>query len=47
MGHHQPPTSIKTDNTTTLGDVTNTIKRKRTKSIDMIFYWVRDQMNQK
>ena len=38
MGRSQSPTPIKTDNTTALGVVTNTIKRKRTKSIDMIFY---------
>ena len=47
MGHPQPPTPIKTDNTTSLRVVTNTIMRKRTKSIDMRFYWVRDRMNQK
>ena len=47
MGYHQPPTPIKTDNTTALGVVPNTTKRKRTKSIDMRFYWVRDRMNKK
>ena len=45
MGHLQPPTPIKTDNTTALGVVTNTIKRKRTKSMDMRFYWVRVRMD--
>ena len=35
MNHPQPPTPIKTDNTTALGVLTNTTKRKRTKAIDM------------
>ena len=35
MNRPQPPTPIKTDNTTTLGVITNTTKRKRTKAIDM------------
>ena len=46
MGHHQPSTPIKTDNTTTLGVVTNTIKRKRTKAMNTRFHWVRDRMGQ-
>ena len=45
MGHHQPSTPIKTDNITALGVVTNTIKRKRTKAMDMRFYWVRNRIN--
>ena len=47
MNHPQPPTPIKTDNTTALGVITNTIKRKRTKAMDMRFHWVSDRMNQK
>ena len=47
MGHPQPPTPIKTDNIIALGVVTNTIKRKRTKSIDTRIYWVMDRMNKK
>ena len=47
MNHPQPPTPIKTDNTTSLGVITNTIKRKNTKDMDMRFHWVSDRMNQK
>ena len=47
MNHPQPPIPIKTDNTTALGVITNTIKRKRTKAMDMRFHWVADRMNQK
>ena len=37
MGYPQPPTPIKTNKTPSLGVVTNTIKRKRTKDMDMRF----------
>ena len=47
LGHLQPPTPIKTDNTTVLGVVTKTIKISRTKAMDMIFHWIHDQINQK
>jgi hypothetical protein len=42
MGHSQPPTPIRTDNTTARGIVTGTIKQKRSKAIDMRFYWLKD-----
>ena len=35
MGHSQPPTQMKTDNTTVLGVVTNNIASKCLKSMDM------------
>ena len=41
IGHPQPPTPNKTVNTTALGVVTNTIKSKITKAMDMLFYWVK------
>ena len=47
MGHPQPPTPIQTDNSTALGVVKNTIQPKRTKAMDMRFYWLRDRENQK
>ncbi len=46
MGHTQPPTPIQTDNSTALGVVNNTIQPKRTKAMDMRFYWLRDRENQ-
>jgi len=45
MGHPQPPIPIKIDNTTALGVVTNTTKRKRTKAMDIRFHWLTDRQN--
>jgi len=47
LGHKQPATPIKTDNSTAQGIVTNTIKQKRSKAMDMQFYWLRDRTMQK
>ena len=47
MGHPQPATKIKTDNSTTDGFVNNTIKQNRSKAIDMRFYWLKDRQQQK
>jgi hypothetical protein len=46
MGHPQPPTPIQTDNSTALGVVTNNILPRRTKAMDMRFWWLRDQDEQ-
>ena len=43
MGRLLPPTQIKTNNTTVLGVVTNTITRNRTKAMDMRFHWLTDR----
>jgi hypothetical protein len=47
LGHPQPPTPIKTDNSTATGIINGTIKQKRSKAIDMRFYWLRDRVKQK
>ena len=47
MGHPQPATPIVTDNSTAAGIANDTIKQKRSKAIDMRFYWVRDRVKQK
>ena len=48
MGHPQPPTPLQTDNSTAEGVVNHTVQPKRTKSMDMRFYWLRDRaVNQK
>jgi hypothetical protein len=47
MGHPQPATPIVTDNNTAAGIANDTIKQKRSKAIDMRFYWVRDRVKQK
>jgi hypothetical protein len=46
LGHKQPPTPMETDNTTATGYSYGTIKQKRTKAIDMRFYWIRDRVKQ-
>ena len=46
LGHTQPASPIKTDNSTATGIINNTIKQKRSKAIDMRFYWVRDRVKQ-
>ena len=46
MGHPQPPTPMEVDNETAIGFLKSTMKQKRSKAIDMRFYWVRDRVNQ-
>ena len=41
LDHQQPSTLVKIDNTTALGVVTNILKRKRTKVMDIRFYCAR------
>ena len=41
LGHPQPPTPIQTDNSTAAGIANDTVKQKRSKAINMRFYWVR------
>jgi Reverse transcriptase (RNA-dependent DNA polymerase). len=46
MGHPQPPTPIKTDNSTAHGILTSLVKQKRPKAFDMRFYWLKDRIAQ-
>ena len=46
MGFPQPPTPMKTDNNTANGIINNTMKQKRSKTIDVRFYWLRDRVQQ-
>jgi hypothetical protein len=46
LGHPQPPTPIQTDNSTAQGILTDTVKQKRSKAIDMRYYWLRDRVRQ-
>ena len=43
LGHPQPATPIQVDNSTADGFANNTIKQKRSKVIDMRFYWISDR----
>jgi hypothetical protein len=46
LGHPQPPTPMQVDNTTAVGFANDTIKQKRSKAIDMRFYWIQDRARQ-
>ena len=46
LGHPQLPTPMQVYNTTAVGFANNIIKKKRSKSIDMSFYWIRDHTRQ-
>ena len=43
LGHNQPPTPMQTNNNTASGIANDTVKQKRSKAIDMRFYWIRDR----
>ena len=47
MGHPQPPTPFKTDNSTALRFIQSNIKQKLSKSWDMRLNWLRDRELQK
>ena len=44
MGHPQPATPIHYDNMTAAGIANNTIKKQRSRSMVMRFFWVTDQV---
>jgi hypothetical protein len=45
--HTQPPTPLRTDNSTAFGIVNETIKQKRSKAMDMRYHWMTDIVRQK
>ena len=47
INHPQPPTTIRTDNSTAAGIVHNNIQMKKSKSWDMNLHWLRDKENLK
>jgi hypothetical protein len=47
LGHPQPATPLKTDNSTACGIMNGTVKQKRTKAMDMGYYWLRDRVRHK
>jgi hypothetical protein len=40
LGHTQPPTPLRTDNSTAFGIVNEKIKQKRSKAMDMQYHWL-------
>jgi hypothetical protein len=47
LGHTQPPTPLRTDNSTAYSNVNETIKQKRSKAMDMRYHWLTDRVRQK
>jgi hypothetical protein len=47
LGHIQPPTPLRTDNSTAFGILNETIKQKRSKAMDMQYHWLTDRFRQK
>ena len=47
LGFPQPPTPIKTYNSSAEGIVTATVRQKRSKAMDMRFYCMKDRVKQK
>ena len=47
MGHPQVPIPMQTDNSTASGIINETVKQRRSKDIEMRFYWVRDICKEK
>ena len=45
LGYLQPETPIQTDNSTAAGFCNSSIKQRKSKSIDMRFYWIQDRVN--
>ena len=46
MGNSQLPTPVQVDNSAAIGITTGTIKQRKSKSMDMRFYWIQDRSNQ-
>ena len=47
MGYPQPQTPVHVDSTTCVGIVNNTIKRQRSQSMEMQYFWLLDQKTQR
>jgi hypothetical protein len=47
IGHNQDATDLTTDNTTSDGIINNKVQQKRSKAMDMRFYWVKVRVEQK
>ena len=45
MGHPQPPTPIHCDNKCAVGIINDSIKQQRSRSMNMRYFWTRDQFN--
>ena len=46
LGHPQPPTPVLVDNSTAVGLANDTVTQRRSRAIDMHFYWIWDRVKQ-
>jgi hypothetical protein len=46
MAYPQPPTPMVANNSTAVGIANDTVKQRRSKAIDMRFYWIADRVKQ-
>eukprot|EP00957_Ditylum_brightwellii_P040721 3082356-Ditylum_brightwellii.AAC.1 len=46
MGHPQPPTPLHYDNSTAVGIANKTMKRQKSKAMNMRYFWILDQIQQ-
>ncbi len=46
LGHPQPRTPVHCDNATSVGIANNTVKRQRSRSMEMRYFWVGDKVTQ-
>jgi hypothetical protein len=46
LGHPQPATPMQTDNITAAGIANDTVKQRRSKAVNMHFYWICDRVRQ-
>eukprot|EP00804_Cyclotella_cryptica_P003424 CCRYP_018562-RB/>CCRYP_018562-RB protein AED:0.41 eAED:0.41 QI:0/-1/0/1/-1/0/1/0/354 len=47
LGHPQPPTPTHCDNETATGIANNTVKKQRSRSMEMRFFWIADQVTRR
>eukprot|EP00804_Cyclotella_cryptica_P019747 CCRYP_009656-RC/>CCRYP_009656-RC protein AED:0.39 eAED:0.39 QI:0/-1/0/1/-1/1/1/0/229 len=47
LGHPQPPTPIHCDNSTAAGIANNTVKHQCSRSMEMCYFWIADQVARK
>jgi len=46
LGHPQPKTPVHCDNATAVGIASNTVKRQRSRAMEMRFFWIGDKVSQ-
>ena len=46
LGHMRPATPVQTDNSTAKGIIKHTVKQRRSKAIDVLYYWLQYQPEQ-